>query len=342
MWCLTCTLHCASCKHKLQCVKQECTGIPRQVFNPSSVSCHPVLFALCWGGGFARCFLKCGDQQGSGGVLERNTRLRCGLQEILVGWAALELDLPEVNWQCWSKGCAEWPVLQLQGNSKAIGFWSPFAYIYVCVMNKHSHSSLLCRKSGVYGPTIRCKGLTDSFLTWEVEWGGQGAEMECKGGRESPAGLCFLILLSLRRMASASHWHNQSSRKQLPSPPSSTEQQTWTSHAAAGAGALAVAAQVHTGNVLLASKYCKCFIFLCVLVNNNNLKKHISLWALQSSCTLKDVAGEVERKEKNKPKPSWKQSTLSQWKAFQNCTSVFWSCDQFYHLISESKKLSYS
>lgn len=41
----------------------------------------------------------------------------------------------------------------------------------------------------------------------------------------------------------------QSSRKQLPSPPSSTEQQTWTSHAAAGAGAFVVAAHVHTGNV---------------------------------------------------------------------------------------------
>lgn len=64
----------------------------------------------------------------------------------------------------------------------------------------------------------------------------------------------------------------QSSRRWLPSSPSSTEQQTWTSHATAGAGALAVAAQVHTGKVLLASEYCKCFIFLRALVNNKNFK----------------------------------------------------------------------
>lgn len=54
----------------------------------------------------------------------------------------------------------------------------------------------------------------------------------------------------------------QSSRKRIPSPPSSTEQQTWSSHAAAAAGALAIAAHVCIGNVLLAPEYRKCFVFL--------------------------------------------------------------------------------
>lgn len=111
-----------------------------------------------------------------------------------------------LNGRSYPEGC-EGPG-QLQGNIKAIGVWSPFLYIYVCVMYRQSHSSLLCRQSRFCGPIIRCKGLIDSFLTWEVRRGGQGAEMEWKGGRESPAGLCFLVLLSLRRMASASLWHN--------------------------------------------------------------------------------------------------------------------------------------
>lgn len=41
----------------------------------------------------------------------------------------------------------------------------------------------------------------------------------------------------------------------------------------------------------------------------------------------KDVAGEVERKRKTKPKPSWKQRPLSQWKAFSElylCILILW------------------
>lgn len=103
MWCLTCTLHCACLKHELQCVKQECTGISRQIFNTSSILSPVTRLCLLSAGEvalFARCFLQFGDQQGSGGVSKVNPRLRCGLQEILVGLGsrfAFGLDLPEVK-----------------------------------------------------------------------------------------------------------------------------------------------------------------------------------------------------------------------------------------------------
>ena len=88
----------------------------------------------------------------------------------------------------------------------------------------------------------------------EQSWNGQVGEGARQGSTSSSC-------CSLRRTASASHWHNPLGVAL----PQVQQQQAWSSHTAAGARALAIAGPVHTVDVLLASEYSKCFISLFFL-----------------------------------------------------------------------------
>lgn len=149
-------------------------------------------------------------------------------------------------------------------------FW--FRSTLICKLSKHTSSisvhtepfksSELCRPSRFCGLTVRCKSQTVPDFG---KWNGEGKEQSWNGkaGDRAWQDRTSSSCCSLRRIASASHWHNPPGSSSQAPP--LQQQLAWSSHAMAGARALVFAAPVQTVNALSASECSKCFISLFLL-----------------------------------------------------------------------------